>query len=268
MRYEEIAPAAELRSLVHRIWMLRGVTPAGGPFQHAMPDGRAELIFNLADPFECRADERVRQQPLALLVGPSRRAMAIRPTGRIDLIGVRFRPEAVSGWLRVRGTDLTDAAFAVGELPVPLDPTLAEQLAESRDGDRRLAVLTRHLAASADGQPDRRLAAAVDMVIRGGKARPEVVARMVGLSRRQLARLFRERVGIAPKSLGRLGRFQRVLRALESQAGGPLARVALAAGYFDQAHMTRDFRLIAGVTPGGYVRQMRELTRHFVDSSD
>jgi transcriptional regulator GlxA family with amidase domain len=106
------------------------------------------------------------------------------------------------------------------------------------------------------------------MVIRGGKARPEVVARMVGLSRRQLARLFRERVGIAPKSLGRLGRFQRVLRALESQAGGPLARVALAAGYFDQAHMTRDFRLIAGVTPGGYVRQMRELTRHFVDSSD
>ena len=64
-------------SLVHRIWLLRG--DAGGrarrPFQRAMPDGRAELIFNLADPFECRDGDGVRRQPLALLVGPNRRAM-------------------------------------------------------------------------------------------------------------------------------------------------------------------------------------------------
>ena len=53
MRYLELAAPAELRGLVHRLWVLRGHAPAGGPFQRAMPDGRAELIFNFGDPFEC-----------------------------------------------------------------------------------------------------------------------------------------------------------------------------------------------------------------------
>ena len=53
MHYEELTPPAELRGLVHRLWVLRGHAHAGGPFQRAMPDGRSELIFNFADPFEC-----------------------------------------------------------------------------------------------------------------------------------------------------------------------------------------------------------------------
>jgi hypothetical protein len=130
MRYEELAPPAELRELVHRIWLMRGAgvpgrTLGGAPFQRVMPDGRAELIFNLADPFECRDGDGVRAQPLALLVGPNRRAMEIRATGSVDLVGVRFRPEALSAWLRVGGGEMLDRTCALGELPAPLDRTLA-----------------------------------------------------------------------------------------------------------------------------------------------
>jgi transcriptional regulator GlxA family with amidase domain len=88
----------------------------------------------------------------------------------------------------------------------------------------------------------------------------------VGISRRQLGRLFQERIGIGPKSLGRLGRFQRALRGLDGNPRSSLASVATRAGYFDQAHMSRDFRLFAGTTPAGYRREVRELTRHFLDS--
>ena len=85
MHYQELAPPAELRDLVHRIWLLRGAAAPGcAPFQRVMPDGRAELIFNLADPFECRDGDGARAQPLALLVGPNRRAMEIRATGAVD----------------------------------------------------------------------------------------------------------------------------------------------------------------------------------------
>jgi uncharacterized protein DUF6265 len=45
--------------------------------------------------------------------------MEIRPTGAVDLVGARFRPEAVSAWLRVGGRELLDRACAVGDLPVP-----------------------------------------------------------------------------------------------------------------------------------------------------
>jgi transcriptional regulator GlxA family with amidase domain len=106
------------------------------------------------------------------------------------------------------------------------------------------------------------------MTLGDGRARPEGIARAVGISRRQLGRLFQERIGIAPKSLGRLGRFQRVLRALDGDPRVSLAETAARAGYFDQAHMSRDFRLFAGTTPGGYLREVRELTRHFLDSPE
>ncbi len=122
VRYEESPPPPELRNLVHRIWWLQGDAVEGpAPFQRVMPDGRAELIFNLADPFESRSGETVRLQPLALLVGPNRRAMDIRPTGAVDLIGVRFRPEALSGWLRVSGGELLDRAYDLDEVSAPLD---------------------------------------------------------------------------------------------------------------------------------------------------
>ena len=267
MHYQELVPPPALRGLVHRLWVLRGPAPGGGPFQRAMPDGRAELIFNLADAFECLDGSRAHRQPLSLLVGPSRRAMAIRPTGRVDLIGIRFRPEALTAWLRVRGGELADAAFALEEVPAPLDATLPEQLAEAGGTHDRLAVLGRHLSKTA-APADRRLSAAVDLALGAGPEQPEGIARKLGMSRRQLGRLFQERVGIPPNSLGRLGRFQRVLRDLDGNPATSLAGLAARAGYFDQAHMYRDFRIFAGTSPRRYLREVRELTRHSLDSPD
>lgn len=268
MRYWEAAPPAELRGLVHRLWVLRGRAPAGSPFQRAMPDGRAELIFNFGDPFEGLHDGRARTQPLSLLVGPGRRALAIRPTGVVDLIGVRFRPEALAAWLRTHAGELADAQLGFSEVAAPLERTLPERLADL-GGSERLAMLTRYLARSAArSSTDRRLSAAVDMMLGSARARPDGVARAAGMSRRQLGRLFRERVGFGPGILGRLGRFQRALRTLDSDPAVSLAAAAARAGYFDQAHMNRDFRLFAGVTPAGYRRELRELTRNFLDTSE
>jgi AraC-like DNA-binding protein len=266
MHYEEHAPPAELRHLVHRIWTLRGAKASGAAsFQRAMPDGRAELIFNLADPFECRDGDICRVQPLALLVGPSRRAMQIRPTGAVDLVGVRFRPEALSAWLRVRGAEVVDRACPLDELPAPLDRTVQEQLAEEPDPGVRLGIVRRSLTlASPRRGVDRRLGAAVDLALADGRARPAAIAEAVGMSYRQLSRLFRERLGFGPKPLVRLGRFQRVLRALDGHSRRPLAAAAVSAGYFDQAHLTREFRLFAGVSPARYLQEARELARHFI----
>jgi transcriptional regulator GlxA family with amidase domain len=106
------------------------------------------------------------------------------------------------------------------------------------------------------------MAVAVDLTLGSGGSGPAAVARAVNLSRRQLGRLFRERIGFGPKALARLARFQRVLRGLEG--GAPLGRLAARTGYYDQAHMSRDFRLFAGTTPTRYLREVREVTRHFL----
>jgi AraC-like DNA-binding protein len=266
LRYQEFAPPAELRELVHRIWLLRGpADPGCGLFQRVMPDGRAELIFNLADPFECRVNDPVLLQPRSLLVGPNRRAMKIRPTGCVDLVGLRFRPEALSAWLRVDGAELLDLAHALSELPAPLDPTLAEQLAEASGSHSRLAMLRRHLTpAPSRIACDRRIAAAVDLALADGRARPAGIAAAIGMSYRQMSRHFHQRLGFGPKPLIRLGRFQRALHALDHPGHRSVAAVALRAGYFDQAHLARDFRLFAGIAPVRYLGEARELARNFI----
>ena len=84
------------------------------------------------------------------------------------------------------------------------------------------------------------------------------VAEEVGWSRRHLAARFQAEVGLPPKTVARILRFQRVTQTLR-EAGGSgsgLAEVAYACGYADQAHLNRDFRAFAGTTPTDYAARL------------
>lgn len=83
-----------------------------------------------------------------------------------------------------------------------------------------------------------------------------------GFSHRHLARTFAEAVGLTPKAYSRLRRFDRALARLHARPDEALAEIAAAEGYSDQAHMTREFRAIAGVPPGHYRRLGPTFARH------
>jgi AraC-like DNA-binding protein len=78
----------------------------------------------------------------------------------------------------------------------------------------------------------------------------------VGWSRRHLTQRFGDDVGLPPKAVARILRFERVTRALRARGAGGLADVAYACGYADQAHLNRDFRAFAGTTPTGYAARL------------
>ncbi len=79
----------------------------------------------------------------------------------------------------------------------------------------------------------------------------ELAAR-AAVSARHLDRLFDRYVGIAPKVVGRVLRFQGALRALMRDPGCSLAALAVAWGYYDQAHFVKDFKRFSGGVPRGY----------------
>jgi AraC-like DNA-binding protein len=70
----------------------------------------------------------------------------------------------------------------------------------------------------------------------------------VGWSRKHLAHRFKEQIGLTPKSLARVLRFQRALRIL-ADGKPPFVEVATLCGYYDQAHLIREFRALSGYTP-------------------
>jgi AraC-like DNA-binding protein len=87
----------------------------------------------------------------------------------------------------------------------------------------------------------------------GGAASVGGLARELGWSHRRLIARFREQIGMPPKTVARVLRFERVSKLLRGQAPTTLADVALECGYYDQAHLNRDFRDFAGTTPAAYV---------------
>ena len=78
----------------------------------------------------------------------------------------------------------------------------------------------------------------------------------LGCSRRHLARRFREQVGMPPKLIGRVLRFERVTARLAREGVARWADVALDCGYYDQSHFNRDFREFAGITPSEYMASL------------
>ena len=79
------------------------------------------------------------------------------------------------------------------------------------------------------------------------------LARELGWSHRRLITRFRESVGLPPKALARILRFDRVAERLRAVEEPQLAEVAFDCGYYDQAHLNRDFREFAGTTPSAYL---------------
>jgi AraC-like DNA-binding protein len=129
---------------------------------------------------------------------------------------------------------------------------LPARLGAASGWGERFALLDRAFGArlSATPPPDPRLAGAWRRLrSTGGAVRVEALAAEAGWSRRHLGEIFRRELGLPPKTLARLVRFEHAHRRASQAATEGWATVAADAGYYDQAHLIRDFRAFAGATP-------------------
>jgi AraC-like DNA-binding protein len=127
---------------------------------------------------------------------------------------------------------------------------LAERLATAPDWARRIDIFERAIAARVLRAPPvaPELEWAWERLLQTDGAAPiGALGEELGWSRRHLAARFREELGMPPKALARILRFERAVERL--RAGEDLAALALDCGYYDQAHFNRDFREFAGATP-------------------
>jgi len=267
MEYRELRPSAPLDRHVRCYWTLRAPADASAPAQRVLPDGCVEVVINLGAPFERHdSDGRAERQPRNLLVGPTTRHMSIAATGDIRLVGIRFEPGGALPFLATTPEELRDAAPSLDDVALPLDRSLVEQLEATVFGSEG-AIIDRALSgrlARARRVGDDRVLACVSAALAARESmRVDSLVDLTGLGARQLERRFRETVGFGPKTLCRLVRFQRVVRAVGAGPDAPWARLAAGTGYADQSHMAREFREFAGTTLSNYVEEQHPLSDRF-----
>jgi AraC-like DNA-binding protein len=205
------------------------------------------------------------KQPASLLVGQMVGPVVLAPEGPAGVAAIRLRPAASRTLL---GFSLQEVSgqFVDLELIFPSVRQLRERLAEAGTDQLRLRELEAWLIRMACPPPRRHIEALVGSIVQsGGRASIDSLAAGAGRSLRQMERQFREDIGLTPKTFSRIVRLQAALGRV--RRGSALTEVALACGFYDQAHMTRDFRELASMSPGAWQTHAGDLAPLFVTPS-
>jgi AraC-like DNA-binding protein len=197
---------------------------------------------------------RVHQVPGAMVSGPAGRATVVEFEEGHAHVSVAFALGAASCFLVPSLGVLRDELVPVESACGGASAFLRERLLEAASPGDALAVMEDFLLGQlADGAgPDPAVVAAAGALARG--SRVAEVCEWLGVLPRTLRRRFTAQVGLSPKRFGRVRRLRRVVCGLDGQARVDWAATAARYGYCDQAHLADEFRELADVTPGEYLR--------------
>lgn len=242
LEYREFKAAKE--SPLECVWELRG---EGTERQRITPDGRFEFIFHLNEPLEVLNANGWNKQSATLVSGQLTQPLMVRPAGITHTVGVRLKSWAAAVVSGLPARELTNQVIGLRHIGKDLEQRLAHCIYREPDLARIAERLTYQLASGECA--DQRVIAAVEFVERTrGQCRVEQLAKISGLSFKQLQRLFDQHVGLGPKMFARIRRFSHVFAQLETQPAN-WAQIACECGYTDQSHLTRDFSQFAGDPP-------------------
>jgi AraC-like DNA-binding protein len=213
-----------------------------------VPDGCIDVLFSL--PLCSGAGT---ESERAEVFGLKTSALLIRPGPAVENVAIRFRPGAATRFLGASASATTDThveltAFWGDDARILSDRVARAPASRERAAAIEEMLLARLGAAERPTELDSATAIAVRLFQRSaGQLSVRDAAAKLGIGQRRLERAFLDRVGTSPKRFARILRFRTAYRALA--AGSPQIRVALDAGYSDQAHLLRDFRELAGASP-------------------
>ena len=259
MTVERLRSAPALVPYVRGYGLRRATLGAGRVYTPLPARSDCFIEMYLADRYEVVtvATGALHRAPRLVLVGPhTRRREDLLLSGTLRVFNIRFTAVGFRALFGIPARVLADGAHdaeavlglevgelaerlaAIGELPAM--SAIANEFLE-----QRLGGLTRPSAAV--------VRAAAMLEQRHGGVEIAQLASAYGISVRQLERSFLEQVGVAPKTFGRLARLSHALDMRRKDVREDWASIALAAGFFDQSHMVRDFRALTGETPERFI---------------
>jgi AraC-like DNA-binding protein len=226
-----------------------------------IPSVRVVLIINLGEPIRVLAPGVQAgwiEQPEGFVAG-LHDTYAVTETGGSQAgVQVDLTPIGAHLLLGLPMDELSRRVVTLEDLFGQGGTLLREAVAEAPGWAERFAVVDQFLLTLLD-----RARSPVPTVTRalgrlhesGGTVPVGVIAAELGCSRRHLISRFREQVGVTPKLLGRIVRFERVVSLVDARTDMGWAEIAQACGYYDQAHMIRDFNQFAGSPPSEFARR-------------
>ncbi|MET7461799.1 helix-turn-helix domain-containing protein [Nonomuraea sp. NPDC005501] len=264
MEYVGRVPAPPLDRFIDDIYCLTGVPRH--PRMNVPPMPSAHLFVNLGEP--ARLWDRDPSALPAVLtdgwfMGVRTRRFLLEYPARVRLVGVHFKPWGLSPFVDMPATELRDRWVPVDAVWRRSSDRIRNRLGDSASATETLRVVEEELRSRLAEAPSRGL----DLVQHaGGRLATSHGALPVGaltdaagVSGNHLATQFKSHVGITPKRVARIYRFARLILSVDPLRPVDWSELAQTAGYFDQAHFSKEFKDFTGHTPTEYL----DLRRRF-----
>jgi AraC-like DNA-binding protein len=238
-RYQEFPPSPKFAEHIECFWIHSSREPVLN--YRVLPDGCSDIIF----------EQPARDYGGLAIVGTMTRAQTFAIPARQSTFGARFRPGMAARLVRVPGSLAVDQSIPLADAWRAAEVRdLLDQLAESSSPRESIARFEAALADPASLDPfEKSIAHLVEV---RGQISVDALAGAASLSPRQFRRICLERTGLTPKRLARVLRFRHAA-ACASLPRRDWADVALACGYYDQAHLINEFRALSGVSPAQFL---------------
>lgn len=233
--FRRSAPPPEIRGFVESLWLFEASAAGEELTDYILPDIGAEII--------CRMDGR----SCAFIRGANSHLeeIAIRQPARY--MGARLRPGIGSQLLKVAAKDMHGARLALTDVDCPA--ALYAGRPDLQSFTHALVELFRRRNCTGSARIALRAAGLLTQM--HGRLSIDALASGLGCTPRHLHREMVADIGIGPKTAARIARLRRAIALLRTSSG-PLAQLAVAAGYSDQAHMTREFGALRAPSPARF----------------
>jgi len=228
------------------------------PGRHrGLPDGTLALVVSLGGPLIVRRAGHPDLGAAATVAGLRSSPVDIVHDGTQRGVQLELTPRGARALLGLPAAALTQGVWSLDEVVGRKAGELIGRLAGAPDSAGRTRVLDTVLAGwVADvGYPAAVDAAWRQLVGSAGSASVTSIADEIGLGRRHLGQLVRAELGLTPKTAARILRFGQAGRLLRSGRTTSLAETAVLCGYYDQPHLTNDWKQLAGCTPGEWMSE-------------
>ena len=270
--YCELKPCPELIPFINCYWSIDAQANTTLT-DYSFPDGCPEIIFNLDTQVQrFSANGRISINPSVELIGQMTQSYRLQTQGRNHIVGVRFYPHTLACFTPETISQFNDQTIAVQDVLGGQIQELTERIVEASTPEQWVNHLNSFFKSRLRKQTDTNRHKLTDFAVKkilAQKERTDLdgVVCASGVSHRYLQQCFQQRVGVSPKMLLKIIRFQKSFYYLNAKTHS-LTAVAYECGYYDQAHFIRDFKALTGITPARYSLDQHPFNQHFLTSSN
>jgi AraC-like DNA-binding protein len=261
MHYREFHPHPRLREFVKCFWTLRHDYSQGVHTEEQLPPkGEMELIFHYGHRFVLHSGAERIKQSASFVIGQQERFFVLRSGGETGLVAARFHPWGAYPFLGLPISELTGQFIPLEAIWGNSARELENVLAES-NGANAVPILEAFLLSrlrNFEHKLDAIVALVRRIIAQRGCVRVSEMLRGQSLGLRQLERRFNEVVGLPPKRLARIIRFQSALESIYADPRQELTAIAYDHGYSDQAHFIHECKVLSGKAPSTVRREAAE----------